>query len=618
MDEDIPQQMEGAAANMEADVPQQIEGAAAEEMSDPMWAWAGSSLGDVDDISQAMNPEQEQRWREQHAKAVDARAHWSHRETAHKHAERIQATIDDFTKIVFLWRGLLQPSSPLFLITLESLSQIVEIAMPGCQAEVPEQLAVYQTQLAKPLAQRRFPIRTVVRKRPVLAFEAEAGEFDCIRTNPRDKRSVLVHDAKLARNGRRIEMTHHHFVFDNVFHEQVTNRAVFDSEVRPLLAAALEGKRATLLCYGQTGTGKTYTLSGMLREVVGAAGQQLSLQCYELMPTLRQEVVDLMSEKRKNVRCCADEHDQVHVRGCVTVEIEDQLHLESTLAAALARRNVRVTERNPISSRSHAFCKLLFPSGGSMCFVDLAGSERNYETTKMTAAMHRESAHINKALMALKDCFRMFHKQLAVEQQGGQKAIRVPFRESKLTQMLRECFTDVEHMTTVMTCVSPTPTDLQHSVNSLAHSLYCVPPLVELHSTIVCDVPIFLHSDEVASTPVQQWTCETVKQWVATVEDGRFAQLALPPHIDGPKLLLLNASKIGELFSCDTLKTAGHEDETDAWVVGADELTHNSVDIGAALYKALRDEQLVYRQQAARKNGRVKTALLEVSNQYLH
>merc|ERR1739848_806045 len=46
--------------------------------------------------------------------------------------------------------------------------------------------------------------------------------------------------------------------------------------------------------------------------------------------------------------------------------------------------------------------------------VDLAGSERNYETVQMTPAMHRESAQINSALMALKDCFRAFHNHLQV------------------------------------------------------------------------------------------------------------------------------------------------------------------------------------------------------------
>ena len=54
------------------------------------------------------------------------------------------------------------------------------------------------------------------------------------------------------------------------------------------------------------------------------------------------------------------------------------------------------------------------------------------------------------------------------------------------------------------------------------------------------------------------------------------------------------------------LKKAGHDNETDAWVVGADELTANSADIGAALYKALRDELLVIRQQSARESHRMK------------
>ena len=131
-----------------------------------------------------------------------------------------------------LWRGLLQPQSPLFLITFESLQQIVAVAMPG-QAQVPEQLSVYQRQLCQPLvAAREFPIRNVVRKRPVLPFEEDAGEYDCIRANPRDKRAVLVHDAKLARNGRQIDMTHHHFVFDKVFDEAASNSTVFASEVR--------------------------------------------------------------------------------------------------------------------------------------------------------------------------------------------------------------------------------------------------------------------------------------------------------------------------------------------------------------------------------------------------
>ena len=61
--------------------------------------------------------------------------------------------------------------------------------------------------------------------------------------------------------------------------------------------------------------------------------------------------------------------------------------------------------------------------------------------------MHRESANINTALMALKDCFRCFQ-----EQHTSGAAVRVPFRASKLTQMLREGFSDPSHSTTIISC----------------------------------------------------------------------------------------------------------------------------------------------------------------------
>ena len=55
--------------------------------------------------------------------------------------------------------------------------------------------------------------------------------------------------------------------------------------------------------------------------------------------------------------------------------------------------------------------------------VDLAGSERNYETQRMSAVQHKESADINTSLMALKDCFR-----------AHAAGTRAPYRASRLTQ----------------------------------------------------------------------------------------------------------------------------------------------------------------------------------------
>jgi hypothetical protein len=124
------------------------------------------------------------------------------------------------------------------------------------------------------------------------------------------------------------------------------------------------------------------------------------------------------------------------------------------LESALQLRSIEVTERNPISSRSHAVCCIrflqdddddgnkgnskentsdngqeritsdvneTFVPGGQITLVDLAGSERNYETIKMTAAQHRESAEINFALMALKDCFRASYLNYSASKSAARK-----------------------------------------------------------------------------------------------------------------------------------------------------------------------------------------------------
>lgn len=74
---------------------------------------------------------------------------------------------------------------------------------------------------------------------------------------------VVAHDGRLHRSGRRLTMTHHHFYFDKVWPESASNDDVYHS-VAPLLRRVLAGKDATVLCYGQTGTGAATSLGAPL------------------------------------------------------------------------------------------------------------------------------------------------------------------------------------------------------------------------------------------------------------------------------------------------------------------------------------------------------------------
>lgn len=182
--------------------------------------------------------------------------------------------------------------------------------------------------------------------------------------------------------------------------------------------------------------------------------------------------------------------------------------------------------------------------------VDLAGSERNYETVKFSGNEHKESADINMSLMALKNCFRAYSKLLQLKNQhnsvnsggqaplcelhkgserlqnghptapvslgeylgrkaaageedlsskslGGKNSVRIPYRETLLTRVLKDCFTVPssggvgtarEHRTTIVATVSPTSTDLVHSVNTLDHVVKMAPQLQALLQSVTVEV----------------------------------------------------------------------------------------------------------------------------------
>jgi len=293
--------------------------------------------------------------------------------------------------------------------------------------------------------------------------------------------------------------------------------------------------------------------------------------CYDLL------------QQRKEVALRADESEHVHVRGASTccVTPASAVDLETVLAEALLLRRSEETQRNPVSSRSHAVCVLGVEGCGTLRFVDLAGSERNYETHLMSARQHRDFAEINMSLMALKDCFRA-HAELI-----RQRPARPPYRASRLTQVLRSCFTDPLHKTIILATVSPTSADLLHSINSLAQVTHMSKSLSELRSECTVELPMLWFT---ASSPIWQWDCEEVSAWIRTVENGRFKYLVLPPRTTGKMLLQLSSQGLADMFE-QSLGAARGQGEGEAWnetATGAIGAAH----VGRRLFEAVRREAM--------------------------
>ena len=135
-------------------------------------------------------------------------------------------------------------------------------------------------------------------------------------------------------------------------------------------------------------------------------------------------------------------------------------------------RTTHATKANDTSSRSHAITQIKIQEEGvkqcgKLLLVDLAGSERAQDCQSNNKDRQAEGAEINQSLLGLKECVRALDQQRGQASQGQ----HVPFRQSKLTMVLRDSFLASEKVRIVMlTCICPGMSAANHTLNSLRYA----------------------------------------------------------------------------------------------------------------------------------------------------
>ncbi|XVE82150.1 hypothetical protein DITRI_Ditri15bG0123700 [Diplodiscus trichospermus] len=327
-------------------------------------------------------------------------------------------------------------------------------------------------------------IKVVVRKRPLNKKEISRKEDDIVTVS---NNALTVHEPKL-----KVDLTayveKHEFCFDAVLDEHVTNDEVYRETVEPIIPTIFQRTKATCFAYGQTGSGKTFTMQPLplraAQDLVRYLRQpayrnqrfKLWLSYFEIYGG---KLFDLLSD-RKKLCMREDGRQQVCIVGLQEFEVSDVQVVKEYVERGNAARSTGSTGANEESSRSHAILQLAIKKHpevkeskrnndgnvskpgkvvGKISFIDLAGSERGADTTDNDRQTRIEGAEINKSLLALKECIRALDND----------QIHIPFRGSKLTEVLRDSFVG-NSRTVMISCISPNAGSCEHTLNTLRYA----------------------------------------------------------------------------------------------------------------------------------------------------
>uniref|UniRef100_A0A2K6LXY4 Kinesin family member 27 n=1 Tax=Rhinopithecus bieti TaxID=61621 RepID=A0A2K6LXY4_RHIBE len=332
-----------------------------------------------------------------------------------------------------------------------------------------------------------IPVKVAVRIRPLLCKEVLHNHQVCVRVIPNSQQVIIGRDRV--------------FTFDFVFGKNSTQDEVYNTCIKPLVLSLIEGYNATVFAYGQTGSGKTYTIGGghiasvvegqkgiiprAIQEIFQSISEHPSIDFnvkVSYIEVYKEDLRDLLEleTSMKDLHIREDENGNTVIVGAKECHVESADEVMSLLETGNAARHTGTTQMNEHSSRSHAIFTISIcqvrknveaAEDGSWYsprhivskfhFVDLAGSERVTKTGN-TGERFKESIQINSGLLALGNV-------ISALGDPRRKSSHIPYRDAKITRLLKDSLGG-SAKTVMITCVSPSSSNFDESLNSLKYA----------------------------------------------------------------------------------------------------------------------------------------------------
>ncbi|KAM0970283.1 hypothetical protein FF1_018395 [Malus domestica] len=311
-----------------------------------------------------------------------------------------------------------------------------------------------------------------VRLRPLVEKETarnDVSDWECIND------ATIIYRNNLSVSERSMYPTA--YSFDRVFATDCSTRRVYEEGAKRVAISVVSGINSSIFAYGQTSSGKTYTMSGITDYAVADiydyiekhTEREFNLK-FSAMEIYNESVRDLLSADTTPLRLLDDPERGTIVEKLTEETLTDWNHFKELLSICEAQRQIGETALNEASSRSHQILRLVIESSAReflgydksssltavVNFVDLAGSERASQTLSAGTRL-KEGCHINRSLLTLGTVIRKLSKG---------RSGHVPYRDSKLTRILQSSLGG-NARTAIICTMSPAHSHVEQSRNTL-------------------------------------------------------------------------------------------------------------------------------------------------------
>ena len=318
-------------------------------------------------------------------------------------------------------------------------------------------------------------VNVICRFRPMNELEKTNGNEEvCVFTSPT---SLQFHSTR--------ENNNYRFEFDRIFPPSSTQEDIYNFGVKGIIDSVLDGYNGTVLAYGQTSSGKTYTMQGEMNNnaaqgiiprmiehvfdfIHSQEGSEFMIKV-SMIEIYLEKIRDLLDLSRVNLQVRENFSKGIYVDGCSERYVGCPEDVYAALKIGSNNRAQAATLMNEHSSRSHSIFILTinqnnkkegFSKVGKLYLVDLAGSEK-LSKTGATGLTVDEAKLINKSLTTL---------GRVIYNLTDKKSNHVPYRDSKLTRVLQESLGGNSKTCLIITC-SPSIYNESETLSTLRFGL---------------------------------------------------------------------------------------------------------------------------------------------------